>query len=446
MDKNKTGYLPIIFLKKNYNAKFHPDCFLRKKPENEVLDEFMFTFEVFCFLKGFASDQEISYQDFVEYYTPISASIESDNYFDDILLGAWNIESDKTTQNINNEVNAINSTNKINNEINNMNNNSKTPSKIKNNNNIQIDQRNSFQITQNPNRNISSSNIIPNNTNFSQEKKLGKIHYNPITNEFTMESDYRRVNKNYNQKNNYITNKPNNNINSINVSDMPSINKLKSLLSMRGMKSIFIIQRMLYIYDKDQTGEIPFDKLCDIFEIYNINITKEEIFEFFEIIDKEHKGSINYNDFILILINDINNKRRMLIQNLFDKLRKGKDYVLLTDIKKYFNPDSHPDVIEKIKSKDEIAFDFFDSLEVFKEYNTNLRNKNINNGILSYFDFENYFKEISFSIIDDKLFEYIINYCWEVESGFNNYGNKNGYGNDNIRIRAGQQIINSQNK
>ena len=446
MDKNKTGYLPIIFLKKNYNAKFHPDCFLRKKPENEVLDEFMFTFEVFCFLKGFASDQEISYQDFVEYYTPISASIESDNYFDDILLGAWNIESDKITQNINNEVNAINNTNKINNEINNMNNNNKTPNKIKNNNNIQIDQRNSFQITQNPNRNISSSNIIPNNTNFSQERKLGKIHYNPITNEFTMESDYRRVNKNYNQKNNYITNKPNNNINSINMSDMPSINKLKSLLSMQGMKSIFIIQRMLYIYDKDQTGEIPFDKLCDIFEIYNINITKEEIFEFFEIIDKEHKGSINYNDFILILINDINNKRRMLIQNLFDKLRKGKDYVLLTDIKKYFNPDSHPDVIEKIKSKDEIAFDFFDSLEVFKEYNTNLRNKNINNGILSYFDFENYFKEISFSIIEDKLFEYIINYCWEVESGFNNYGNKNGYGNDNIRIRAGQQIINNQNK
>ena len=451
MDKNKTGYLPILFLKKVYNAKFHPDCFLRKKPENEVLDEFMFTFEVFCYLKGLAADQEISYKDFVEYYTPISASIESDNYFDDILLGAWNIEDEKVAQNINDEINMTN--NKVNNNSKNININSNnninpnSPNKLieTNKNNIKIDQRNSFQITQSPNRNISSPRIIP-NQNFSPEKKLGKIRYNPITNEFTMDSNNQRINRNYNQNNNYIENKSNMNINSMNISDIPSINKLKTLLAMRGMKSIFIIQRMLYIYDKNQSGEIPFDKLCDIFEIYNINITKEEIFEFFEIIDKEHKGFIKYNDLILILINDINTNRRILIQYLFDKLRKRKEFVILNDIKKCFNPDSHPDVIEKNKSREEIAFDFFDSLEVFREYNINLKNENIINGVMSYKDFENYFKEISLSINDDKLFEFIIKYCWEVDNDYNNYGYKNGYRNDNVRIRAGEQIINNQNK
>ena len=451
MDKNKTGYLPILFLKKVYNAKFHPDCFLRKKPENEVLDEFMFTFEVFCYLKGLAEDQEISYKDFVEYYTPISASIESDNYFDDILLGAWNIEDEKVEQNINDEINMTN--NKVNNNSKNININSNnninpnSPNKLieTNKNNIKIDQRNSFQITQSPNRNISSPRIIR-NQNFSPEKKLGKIRYNPITNEFTMDSNNQRINRNYNQNNNYIENKSNMNINSMNISDISSINKLKTLLAMRGMKSIFIIQRMLYIYDKNQSGEIPFDKLCDIFEIYNINITKEEIFEFFEIIDKEHKGFIKYNDLILILINDINTNRRILIQYLFDKLRKRKEFVILNDIKKYFNPDSHPDVIEKNKSREEIAFDFFDSLEVFREYNINLKNENIINGVMSYKDFENYFKEISLSINDDKLFEFIIKYCWEVDNDYNNYGYKNGYRNDNARIRAGEQIINNQNK
>ena len=451
MDKNKTGYLPILFLKKVYNAKFHPDCFLRKKPENEVLDEFMFTFEVFCYLKGLAADQEISYKDFVEYYTPISASIESDNYFDDILLGAWNIEDEKVSQNINDEINMTN--NRVNNNSKNININSNnninpnSPNKLieTNKNNIKIDQRNSFQITQSPNRNISSPRIIP-NQNFSPEKKLGKIRYNPITNEFTMDSNNQRINRNYNQNNNYIENKSNMNINSMNISDISSINKLKTLLAMRGMKSIFIIQRMLYIYDKNQSGEIPFDKLCDIFEIYNINITKEEIFEFFEIIDKEHKGFIKYNDLILILINDINTNRRILIQYLFDKLRKRKEFVILNDIKKYFNPDSHPDVIEKNKSREEIAFDFFDSLEVFREYNINLKNENIINGVMSYKDFENYFKEISLSINDDKLFEFIIKYCWEVDNDYNNYGYKNGYRNDNVRIRAGEQIINNQNK
>ena len=453
MDKNKTGYLPILFLKKVYNAKYHPDCFLRKKPENEVIDEFMFTFEVFCYLKGLANDQEISYKDFVEYYKPISASIESDNYFDDILLGSWNIEDEKLAQNISNDIKITNN-NKMNNISNNTNNNinnMNSPNKrieTNNNNNIKIEQRNSFQITQNPNGNISSPRIIPtpNQNIISSEKKLGKIRYNPITNEFTMDSNYQGINRNYNKKNNYFENNSNMNINSMNMSDIPSINKLKSLLAMRGMKSIFIIQRMLYMYDKNQSGEIPFNKLCDIFEIYNINITNEEIFEFFEMIDKEHKGFIKYNDLILILINDTNTNRRIFIQNLFDKLRKGKEFVILNDIKKYFNPDSHPDVIEKIKGRDEIAFDFFDSLEVFREYNINLKNENIINGIMSYQDFENYFKEISLSINDDKLFEYIINYCWEIDNDYNNYGNKNGYENDNVRIRAGEQIINNQNK
>ena len=59
---------------------------------SEVYDEFLFTFEVFCFMKNLGNEQEISYLDFVEYYTPISTSIINDNYFDDILLGAWNIE------------------------------------------------------------------------------------------------------------------------------------------------------------------------------------------------------------------------------------------------------------------------------------------------------------------------------------------------------------------
>ena len=70
-------------------------------------------------------------------------------------------------------------------------------------------------------------------------------------------------------------------------------------------------------------------------------------------------------------------------------------------------------VIDKIKTRDEIIFDFFDSIEVFKEYNINLKNENIINGVMDYNDFENYFKEISMSISDDKIFDYVIHFCWE---------------------------------
>ena len=449
MDKDKTGYLPIKFLKNVFNAKFHPDCFLKQKPENEVFDEFMFTFEVFCFLKNISPEKNISYRDFVEYYTPISSSIQDDNYFNDILLGSWNIDEEKHNKKITNEINMNNpNANQLNNEISNNN------MIIQNNqnNNIQIEQRNNFQISQNQNPN--ANQIFKNSyytPPFSPDKKLGKIRYNPITNEFTTSPKYQQRNINLNPNIDTINNnafyniKNNNNVNTINTQELPSIKKLRNLLANRGMKSIFIIQRMLYIYDKNQSGEIPFEKLCDIFEIYNINIAREEIFEFFEFLDKEHKGLIKYNDLIMILINNVNENRIILIQNLFDKIRKGKEYILLNDIKKYFNPDKYPDVLEQKKTSDEIAFDFIDSLEIFKEYNINLKNESIINGIMTYNDFENYFKEISLSINDDKIFDYIINFCWEVDDRLNNYGNKNGYQNDNVRIRTGQQIINNKN-
>ena len=450
MDKDKTGYLPIKFLKNVFNAKFHPDCFLKQKPENEVFDEFMFTFEVFCFLKNISPEKNISYRDFVEYYTPISSSIQDDNYFNDILLGSWNIDEEKHNKKITNEINMNNpNANQLNNEISNNN----MINQNNQNNNIQIEQRNNFQISQNQNPN--ANQIFKNSyytPPFSPDKKLGKIRYNPITNEFTTSPKYQQRNINLNPNIDTINNnafynikKNNNNVNTINTQELPSIKKLRNLLSIRGMKSIFIIQRMLYIYDKNQSGEIPFEKLCDIFEIYNINIAREEIFEFFEFLDKEHKGLIKYNDLIMILINNVNENRIILIQNLFDKIRKGKEYILLNDIKKYFNPEKYPDVLEQKKTSDEIAFDFIDSLEIFKEYNINLKNESIINGIMTYNDFENYFKEISLSIIDDKIFDYIINFCWEVDDRLNNYGNKNGYQNDNIRIRTGQQIINNKN-
>ena len=449
MDKDKTGYLPIKFLKNVFNAKFHPDCFLKQKPENEVFDEFMFTFEVFCFLKNISPEKNISYIDFVEYYTPISSSIQDDNYFNDILLGSWNIDEEKHNKKITNEINMNNpKANQLNNEIRNNN----IINQNNQNNNIQIEQRNNFQISQNQNPN--ANQIFKNSyytPPFSPDKKLGKIRYNPITNEFTTSPKYQQRNINLNPNIDTINNnafyniKNNNNVNIINTQELPSIKKLRNLLANRGMKSIFIIQRMLYIYDKNQSGEIPFEKLCDIFEIYNINIAREEIFEFFEFLDKEHKGLIKYNDLIMILINNINENRIILIQNLFDKIRKGKEYILLNDIKKYFNPEKYPDVLEQKKTSDEIAFDFIDSLEIFKEYNINLKNESIINGIMTYNDFENYFKEISLSIIDDKIFDYIINFCWEVDDRLNNYGNKNGYQNDNIRIRTGQQIINNKN-
>ena len=481
MDKEKTGIIPISLVKELFNFKFHPDAFLGKKTSEEVYKEFLYTFNIFCELKGLKD--EISYKDFIDYYTPISASILNDNYFDDIIYGAWNIEDNNIIDkyNINNgnnnnlnikENNNINEGNiqieKRNNfEINNSNSNSNNLSKSQNISNI--NQMRVFSPNRNE-ENIKKQRMSPYyNPRITPEgkglKMFRQLRFNPITNEYIMSpiTPERNINpinnQNYNiDNNNLYTNinantniNSNNNINNnyLNDNGNKKISLLRDLLAKRGQKSIFIIQRMFYIYDRNQTGQIPFDKLCDIFEIYNINLTREDIFEFFNILDKEHKGIINYNDLIQILIDNFNQNREIIIQKLFEKYNKGKGFVSINDLKQNFNPVNHPDVINQLRNKDEIFLDFIDSLEIFREYNGNLNNENIKNGYMSYDDFKNFFKEISMSIPDDKYFEYLVNNCWSlnqnnIEKNNYNYNNNNvNYGNDNVRIRTGKEIVNN---
>ena len=469
MDKEKTGIVPINLVKQLYNAKFHPDAFLGKKSVEDVYKEFLYTFDIFCELNGLKD--EISFKEFIDYYIPISASILNDNYFDDIVYGVWNIE-EKTNENNNNISNNNNlNENKIIDNKNDYN---------YNEDNIQIDKRNNFQIKNNYNSNLSKSQNInmgeqmrpfspPTNNEESIKKQrmtpyynpraspegkgikmFRQLRFNPITNEYIMSpmtpekninnQNYNNYNNDMNMNSNYLDNSTNNNNNLNSNTGINKIDLLRNLLAKRGKKSIFIIQRMFYIYDRSQTGEIPFEKLCDIFEIYNINLTKEEIFEFFNILDKEHKGIIKYNNLIQILIDNINQNREILIQKLFERFNIN-GFVLINDLKQSFNPMKHPDVINQIKNKEEIFLDFIDSLEIFREYNGNLNNENIKSGYMSYEDFSNFFKEISMSILDDKYFEYFINNCFYDK----NLENKNnyGYGNDNVRIRAGKQIINN---
>ena len=450
LDKEKTGIISISLVKELYNFKFHPDVFLGKKSAQQIYKEFLYTFDIFCELNGLKD--VISYKDFIEYYTPISASILNDNYFDDIILGVWNLEENNTGININKNNDYYNEEN------------------------IQIDKKNindnKLSKSQNIIREPQTRTFSPNrNQEFDQKQRMtpyynprtspdGKglkmfrqLRFNPLTNEYIM-SPEKNIDTNNNQNfeinnnSNINTNIPINNYNISNNPDnigLQKINLLRELLAKRGHKSIFIIQRMFYIYDNNQTGEIPFDKLCDIFEIYNINLTKEDIFDFFNILDKEHKGIIKYNDLIKLLIDNINQNREMLIQKLFHNFNKGNGFVLINDLKQKFNPMKHPDAINQIRNQEEILLDYIDSLEIFREYNGNLNNENIKNGYMSFEDFSNFFKEISMSIIDDKLFDYLINNCWISDNILekNMQNNNYDYGNENVRIRAGKQIINN---
>ena len=94
LDRTGDGEVNIDDIRGNYNASMHPDVKSGKRTEDEILTEFLETFEQhYNNISGGKSDGKITPQEWLEYYTHVSANIDSDAYFELMMANTWNIES-----------------------------------------------------------------------------------------------------------------------------------------------------------------------------------------------------------------------------------------------------------------------------------------------------------------------------------------------------------------
>jgi len=101
MDVDKSGQLDINDIRQTYNAKQHPDVKAGKRTEDEVLCEFLDTFENhFASIQGNEDTRDgvITEEEWCEYYNNVSMSIDDDAYFDLMMNNAWNMDGKKVTK------------------------------------------------------------------------------------------------------------------------------------------------------------------------------------------------------------------------------------------------------------------------------------------------------------------------------------------------------------
>jgi len=100
LDKNGNGVVELDDIRGVYNASKHPDVINGKKTEDEILGEFLDTFEYHFNLlnDNKTKDRSINFDEFLEYYNNISMSIDNDEYFDLMMNNAWNLDGSKVTK------------------------------------------------------------------------------------------------------------------------------------------------------------------------------------------------------------------------------------------------------------------------------------------------------------------------------------------------------------
>lgn len=106
LDKTGDGVITVEDLKGVYNVKSHPKYQSGEMTEEQILKSFLQTFEakdhidgkVNCCFAVYAIklidaliDLQVTNEEFLNYYAGVSASIDSDVYFDLMMRNAWKL-------------------------------------------------------------------------------------------------------------------------------------------------------------------------------------------------------------------------------------------------------------------------------------------------------------------------------------------------------------------
>ena len=218
--------------------------------------------------------------------------------------------------------------------------------------------------------------------------------------------------------------KINYNLNEKNATMKYNVNKiddilvhLRSIMIQRGYIGIMSMRRTFMLVDENSTKEISFDEFEKIFKTYRYDLSEAEINNLFNYFDKEGNGYIKYEEFLNELCNNLNQFRKDILKQVFNKLdEKEKGFITVGIIRHEYNPKGNPLVRQGKRSEDEILAEFLDVLE----YHFNLlieKNEDIdvNELEVDFEEFCNFYKNISLCIEDDKYFEIMVLSEWGIQ-------------------------------
>jgi Ca2+-binding EF-hand superfamily protein len=90
LDKSNTGVITISDVAGIYDVSMNPEFLEGRKSRDEILSDFLSNFEGRSNIEGAThGDGNITFQEFCDYYTDLSMSTPSDEYFVRMMESTW---------------------------------------------------------------------------------------------------------------------------------------------------------------------------------------------------------------------------------------------------------------------------------------------------------------------------------------------------------------------
>eukprot|EP01038_Epipyxis_sp_PR26KG_P004385 gene4385-6201_t len=420
IDTDGSGIVEAAEVASKYDASKHPDVISGKKTPQQVLTEFLDTFDV-----GGVHDGMVTQQEFVNYYTNLGANIDNEDYFELMIRNAWHISGGEGA--------AANSSNRR--VLVTRADGSQYVEEIKNDLGLKADDRPGM-IARLKAQNVNASQIslfgggddgiqdnyrpgTAPNPAIGYRKKFVEpvvkdIGKNIIVTDYGGKRPSTAPNANV-KSNNLNSSSLSSSLSSINYKPSYGNNRLDKILSdlkdqlaQRGAKGIIGLQRKFRIIDDDNSKSLSVSEFKKAMKECALTLSDEELQLLFAYFDSDKNGTIDFEEFLQGVKGPLSARRRNLINLAFDVIDKdGSGIVEPGDLIDRYDASKHPDVISRKKTADEVMKEFLDTFDV----------GGVHDGMVTRDEFVNYYSNIGASIDNEDYFELMIRNAWHISGG-----------------------------
>ena len=373
LDIDHSGIVDSNDIKELYNPSKHPAVLANRKTEDQILQEFLETFELHHNLRsGQQKDYKITRDEFIEYYNNISCSIDSDEYFETMINNTWNLTSkpEKPEQKawaqdmgkFDEKPDAYN----------------KRPHRSERHSEQNIIQ------PQEINEDVKST-YTPSHTNKARELQGSEFQKSPEA-------------------------KPKFG-NMVNV-DLPKyqnimLERFRTKLIGRGIRGAFGLERQFHIFDLDESGALSRDEFKKAVNDYKIEMDERDLNNLFRMFDKNSDGKISYEEFMITIVGQMNEFRKNMTERAFENLDiNGEGAVDFAYAKDIYKPEMHPDVKLGKKTEDEELNEFVST------FTSNHNGYGGPETKVTKDEFMDYYTKVSAAIESDSHFDLIMTDVW----------------------------------
>ncbi|KAL4439152.1 hypothetical protein ABPG74_008927 [Tetrahymena malaccensis] len=378
IDQYGENVITFADIQREFYPRAHPDVKTAKRHEEDISQELFSTLELHNKLYSDVQSNEISREQFIDYYNNMSASIQDDQLFESILVNTYRLSQQNSLIN------------------------------------KYAGQRNAFDpekkgFLQDHHRFIVNGGTVSSNAPFGTSQE--PTHYSTQLRPYTSNSQVGSMRGSpIKQPNLYPPRRPQTQEQPQQQPQKNPLNDFRSKLAQRGVRGFIKLYQKFRNVMRDNQSTISYQSFVQALNELRLQVENpQDIFNQFE-----RQGSLDLEDLFKALKGKIAEHRQQLIVHSFtgmDRTRCGE--VPLELIKQTYDSRGHPNVKLGKVSDEEALQDFIDSFELHMQtFNPN----NLNQGIVHFNEFFEFYHITSQCVEDDQYFEIMMRNCWHLKT------------------------------